>query len=251
VLSQKPSPSHSLSSRFCARIRWMGRKYGGQEQVRRNIKRSRVAGVEAKQHIQLQKTNTQQLFIFSQTLSYKQFSRHSCHSPPSIEKRKTMSSNSNFTYSHSSKGSQPSDPGSSSGSGCQLRSSTHRHNTAEASQQTQADSLGTSPNTQDTIHLTQDRATTPSTQSVTSLQITPNVDINVVLQALTAAVEAECRPGSAAIPSRQGIGTKGTGVIAELPCNDPKPLFNSRDIPIIGHGSCSPYRQTSSKPQTS
>ena len=92
-----------------------------------------------------------------------------------------MSSNSNLTYSQSSNGSQASDPGSSSGTGRQLRSSTRGHDTAPASQQTQGDSQATPPNTQDTIHLAQNRATAPSTQSGTSGQNTPDVDINVVL----------------------------------------------------------------------
>jgi len=132
-----------------------------------------------------------------------------------------MSPNFNITYSQSSNGSQASDTCSSSGTGRQLRSSTRGHDTTPASQQTQGDSQVTPPNTQDTIHLAQDRATAPSTQSGTSGQNTPDVDINVVLRALTAALEAQRGPGPAATPSTKGIATTGTGAIAELPSYDP------------------------------
>ena len=144
-----------------------------------------------------------------------------------------MSSNSNFTYSQSSNGSQASDPGSSSGTGRQLRSSTRGHDTAPASQQTQGDSQATPPNTQDTIHLAQDRATAPSTQSGPSGQNTPDVDINVVLRALTAALEAQRGPGPAATPSTKGIATTGTGAIAELPGNDPMLLSIQEIFPAL------------------
>jgi len=134
--------------------------------------------VEAKQRIQLQKTNTQHLLILSHTNT----SPAPLLTAPLIQKRKTMSPNSNFTYSQSSNGSQGSDLGSrSSITGRQLRSSTRGHDTAPASQQTLGDSHATSPNTQDTIHLSQDRTTARSTQSGTSGQNPADVDINVVL----------------------------------------------------------------------
>jgi hypothetical protein len=125
-----------------------------------------------------------------------------------------MSSNSNYTYSQSSNGSLASDLGSSTSStGRQLRRSTRGHDTAPASQPaTQGDSQATRPNTQDTIHVSQGRTTTPSAQSGTSGQNTPDVDINVVLRALTADLEAQRRPGTAATPC--------TGSIAQLLGND-------------------------------
>jgi hypothetical protein len=110
VLRQKPSPGHSPSLRFCARSRGMGGKSGGQERGRRYIKSSGAAGVEAKQRIQLQKNKHT---ASSHTLSYSLIQTllpHFFSLPPPIQKRETMSSNSNFTYSQSSNGSQASDP---------------------------------------------------------------------------------------------------------------------------------------------
>jgi hypothetical protein len=78
----------------------------------------------------------------------------------------------------------------------------------------------TPANTQEAIHLMQDRATAPSTQSGTGGQNTPNVDFKVVLRALTAALEAQGRPGPAATLTTQHITPRGTGPISELPGND-------------------------------
>ena len=102
----------------------------------------------------------------------------------------------------------------------------------------QGDSQGTPPNTHDTIHLAQDRATTPSTQSGRSGQNTPDVYINVILRALTAALEAQHGPGPAATPSTHGITTTGTRAIAELPGNEPmlhsiQEIFPALDTAVV------------------
>jgi hypothetical protein len=138
-----------------------------------------------------------------------------------------MSSNSNCTYSQSSNGSQASDLGISS-TGGQL-SSTRRHDTALASQQTQRYSHPNPPNMRDTIYHSQGRTTAPSTQSGTNGQNTPDVDSKVVLRALTAAVEAQRGPGPAATPSTQVITATSAGSIAELPGNDSM-LFSFQEI---------------------
>jgi len=91
---------------------------------------------------------------------------------PQSKKLQTVSSNSSFTYSQSSNGSQATDYGSGNCTGRQLRSGTRRHDSAPASQQAQADSLLIPPDTQDRIHLSQDRTTTSSTQSSTNCQNT-------------------------------------------------------------------------------
>jgi hypothetical protein len=146
-----------------------------------------------------------------------------------------MSSNSSFTYSQSSNGSQATDHGSGSGTGPQLRSSTRGHDSAPASQQAQADSQVTPPNTQDIIHLSQDRTTASNAQSGTSGQTTntPDVDINFVHRALTAALEAQGGPVPTTTPSTQGMATTSTGTIAELPGNDPMLLSIQEIFPAL------------------
>ena len=146
-----------------------------------------------------------------------------------------MSSNSNFTYSQSCNGSQAWDLGSSSSStGRQLRSCLRGHNSAPASQSaTQGDSQGTPPITLDTIHLSQDRTTAPSAHSGTSGQNIPDVDINVVLRALAAALVAQRGRGPAATPSMQGIIATSTGLIAELPGNNPMLLSIPEIFPVL------------------
>ena len=187
--------------------------------------------VEAKQRIQLQKTNTQHLLILSLIQTHLP---HLFSLPPPIPTHKTMSSNSNFTYIQSSHGSQASEIGSSSSNtGRQLCSNTHKQVTSPASQQTQGDSRLTSLNTQYTYHLAQDRTTALSTQSGTSGQNTPHVDINIILRSLTAALEAQGGQGPTATPCTQGITTTSTGTLAELQGNDSMLLSIEEILPAL------------------
>lgn len=115
------------------------------------------------------------------------------HREPPSQKLQTMCSNSIFTYSQASNGSQATDLGSSSAStGRQLGSRTSTHDSAPASQQMARGSQATTPNTHDTIHLSQDRMNTLRRQSGGSSQSTPDVNMIVVIRANTANLEAQC-----------------------------------------------------------
>jgi len=144
-----------------------------------------------------------------------------------------MSLYSNFTYSQLSNRRQAWDPGSSSGTGHQLRGTTRGHDTTPESQPIQGDTQATPHHTQDTIHLAQDRVTTPSTQLGMSGQNTPDVDLNVVLQALRADLKSQRIPRPAATLSTQGITTMCTGAIAKLPGNDPMFLSIREIFPAL------------------
>jgi len=62
---------------------------------------------------------------------------------------------------------------------------------------------------------------------------TPYIDINVVLRALTAALESQRGPGVTATRSTQGITTTSTGAIAELPGYDPMLLSIQEIFPVL------------------
>jgi hypothetical protein len=62
---------------------------------------------------------------------------------------------------------------------------------------------------------------------------TPDVDINIILRALTVALEAQRGRGPTATQSTQGIATTGTGAIAELPGNDPMLLSTKEIFPAL------------------
>jgi len=197
--------------------------WGPGAKERKYIKRSRAAVIEAKQRVQLQK---QTHSIFSSSLSHTNTSPALLFTAPPIQQPKTMLSNSNFTYSQSSNGSQPSDLGSSNSSTCV-------HDTAPAPQQTQGERQATPANTQDTIHLSEDRKTIPSAHSGTNNQNTPDVDINAVLRVLTATPKAKYKPGPAVAPSTQGTTTTSTCLIAVLPGNDPILLSTQEIFPAV------------------
>jgi hypothetical protein len=158
------------------------------------------------------KKQTHSIFSYSliQTLHPHLFSL-----PPGSKNAK-MSSNCNFIYIPSGKGRHSSDFGSSSSTtGRQLRSSTRGHDTTPASQKTQGDSQVTPPNAQNTIHLSQDRMTAQRTQSGMSGLNAADVDINLVLRAITAAPEAQRGPDHPATQSMQCRATSSTVMIAE------------------------------------
>ncbi|KAF8533284.1 hypothetical protein BDD12DRAFT_899677 [Trichophaea hybrida] len=76
----------------------------------------------------------------------------------------------------------------SRGTGRQLRSNTRGHDTGSTSQQAQADSQITPPDTQDTIHLSQARATAVNAQPTANCPSPLDININIVLKALTTAL---------------------------------------------------------------
>ncbi|KAF8533167.1 hypothetical protein BDD12DRAFT_900167 [Trichophaea hybrida] len=153
----------------------------------------------------------------------------------SLSTHSTISSNSiplSTQASQSSSRSRAADQGNGSSTSRQLRSSTRGNDTGPA-----ADSHPTPPSTQDTSHLSQaaQRETAENIHAtldhLNQNPIPPNIDINTVLRALTAALESHRGPGSTNITST--IAASSTSTAAELPGNDPMLLSIQDMFPAI------------------
>ncbi|KAF8538318.1 hypothetical protein BDD12DRAFT_885480 [Trichophaea hybrida] len=134
--------------------------------------------------------------------------------------------------SQSSSRSRAAGQGNGSSTSRQLRSSTRGNDTGPA-----AGIHPTPPSTQDTSHLSQAAQRETAENIQTTLDDLnpnpnpPNIDINTVLRALTAAIESHRGPGPTNITNT--IAASSTSTAAELPGNDPMILSIQDMFPAI------------------